>query len=202
MTSRTNRMTNTPIATCRPIGRESPLKQSTPTTDNGKTWHHVRAILVLPVAVTIVIPAALLWAQGSDTLHLSDTSMSLRITCGIIGTLAFACGATLMFLTIRLFVTVGRGTLAPWNPTQNLVAKGIYQRVRNPMISGVFMVLSGEALIFASTPIAIWTASFIIINLIYIPLFEERGLAARFGAPYELYCRQVPRWIPRVRKSK
>jgi hypothetical protein len=42
-------------------------------------------------------------------------------------------GLVLMVATIRLFVVVGRGTLAPWNPTKRLVVQGVYRHVRNPM---------------------------------------------------------------------
>jgi hypothetical protein len=38
----------------------------------------------------------------------------------------------------------------------------------------------------------------LILNLIYIPLVKERGLAKRFGDDYLLYKRNVPRWIRRL----
>jgi protein-S-isoprenylcysteine O-methyltransferase Ste14 len=36
-------------------------------------------------------------------------------------------------------------------------------------------------------------------NLVYIPLFEEPQLRARFGESYDEYCRHVPRVVPRMR---
>ncbi len=38
------------------------------------------------------------------------------------------------------------------------------------------------------------------VNLTFIPLFEEPSLSKRFGADYEEYRRNVPRWIPRLRR--
>ena len=70
--------------------------------------------------------------------------------------------------------------------------------MRNPMITGVLLVLVRESLFFASTAVATWAAVFFGLNATYIPLFEEPGLARRFGADYELYKRHVPRWIPRT----
>ena len=35
-------------------------------------------------------------------------------------------------------------------------------------------------------------------NLVSIPLVEEPGLRARFGAPCEEYCRHVGRLVPRL----
>jgi protein-S-isoprenylcysteine O-methyltransferase Ste14 len=103
-----------------------------------------------------------------------------------------------MVATIRLFGTVGQGTLAPWEPPQHLVVRGVYRHVRNPMISGVLFVLLGESLLTASLPLFRWFVVFALINAIYIPLVEEPGLVKRFGDEYRTYKRNVPRWIPRL----
>jgi protein-S-isoprenylcysteine O-methyltransferase Ste14 len=66
------------------------------------------------------------------------------------------------------------------------------------MIAGVFFVLLGETSFFGSMWLLGWCAIFFLINMIYIPLFEEPGLAKRFGDDYLLYKRNVPRWIPRL----
>jgi len=34
---------------------------------------------------------------------------------------------------------------------------------------------------------------------IFIVVFEEPALRQKFGGEYEAYCRQVRRWIPRLR---
>jgi protein-S-isoprenylcysteine O-methyltransferase Ste14 len=85
-----------------------------------------------------------------------------------------------MVATIQLFVTVGKGTLARWNPTQRVVVQGVYRHVPNPMISGVFFVLIGEALLAASLLLG-WFVFFVAVNVVCIPLVEEPGLVKRFG---------------------
>jgi protein-S-isoprenylcysteine O-methyltransferase Ste14 len=110
---------------------------------------------------------------------------------------ALLTGLWLAVETIALFGRVGKGTLAPWDPTRKLVVRGPYRRVRNPMISGVGLILLGEAAILGSAPILVELGLFALANLIYIPLIEEPDLAARFGAEYEEYRRAVPRWIPK-----
>jgi protein-S-isoprenylcysteine O-methyltransferase Ste14 len=67
------------------------------------------------------------------------------------------------------------------------------------MISGVLLVLLGESLVLRSAAHAVWTACFLALNLVYIPLVEEPQLARRFGAPYLEYGRHVPRVILRLR---
>src|SRR5262245_48112122 len=98
-----------------------------------------------------------------------------------------------MIATIRLFVKVGKGTLAPWEPPQSLVVQGVYQHVGSPMISGLLFVLLGESMITASLPLLRWFVIFSIINAIYIPLLEEPRLVQRFGDEYVTYKRNVPR---------
>jgi protein-S-isoprenylcysteine O-methyltransferase Ste14 len=63
-----------------------------------------------------------------------------------------------MAATIRLFLTIGKGTLAPWKPTQRVVVEGVYRHVRNPMISGVCFILLGDPMAkkLGSSPFMLW----------------------------------------------
>ena len=117
----------------------------------------------------------------------------------MIGGLLIAAGVALVVWTVTLFANVGHGTLAPWDPTSQLVVGGPYRHVRNPMITGVGTILAGEALFFRSWGISLELAVFAVVNAIYFPLVEEPGLQRRFGAEYEEYRARVPRWLPRVR---
>jgi protein-S-isoprenylcysteine O-methyltransferase Ste14 len=100
--------------------------------------------------------------------------------------------------TVRLFPKLGNGTPAPWDPTSKMIISGPYAYVRNPMITGVVLILTGEALMLSSWAIGIWAIVFLIINMFYFPLSEEPGLRKRFGKEYEEYCKNVPRYIPRL----
>jgi protein-S-isoprenylcysteine O-methyltransferase Ste14 len=164
-----------------------------------ETWKHLRAILLLPFMVTVVIPGVMLWLTGLDTLGLWQSAPATRVALPVLGSALLCLGLVLMVATIRLFVTVGQGTLAPWNPTQRLVVQGVYRHVRNPMIAGVFSVLWGEAVLAASVPLCCWFAVFVVVNAVYIPLAEEPGLVKRFGGDYLTYQQNVPRWLPRLR---
>ena len=113
------------------------------------------------------------------------------------GLALIAAGLAMWAWTVRLFARVGRGTLAPWDPTRKLVVEGPYRHVRNPMISAVLGVLLGEAALLGSVGIAVWAAAFAAVNTVWFVLGEEPGLERRFGAEYRAYKRGVPRWLPR-----
>jgi protein-S-isoprenylcysteine O-methyltransferase Ste14 len=142
----------------------------------------------LPATATLAIPALLAWRWG---INLGWWS--------VIGALLIAAALALFVWTVWLFVQIGRGTLAPWDPTRRLVVEGPYRYVRNPMITAVLTMLVGEALLLGSAAIAIWFGVFFTLNAIYFPLGEEPGLRRRFGTEYDEYARNVPRWIPRLR---
>lgn len=154
------------------------------------------SVLLLPFNVIVVVPAIMLWSwRGGDTRWPFD--YPLLAAPHALGLLLALLGLALLGATVRLFGTVGKGTLAPWDPTRELVVVGPYRHVRNPMISGVAITLLGVAVATGSALVLAWMALFVGINHAYFLLVEEPGLVRRFGAPYEQYRRQVPRWIPR-----
>jgi protein-S-isoprenylcysteine O-methyltransferase Ste14 len=153
-------------------------------------WRHLLAIGLLPVTVTAVVPALVLRRGGADVAAWPLV---------IVGVLLIVLGLALVAWTVALFATVGRGTLAPWDPTSRLVVRGPYRHVRNPMISGVLAILLGEAALFGSVPLLLWFAAVFVVNAVYFPLMEEPGLRRRFGEEYDTYRANVPRWLPRLR---
>jgi protein-S-isoprenylcysteine O-methyltransferase Ste14 len=144
----------------------------------------------------MVVPAVLLITGGVEVGW--GLPAWLAWLAPLAGVCLIAAGLVLMYRTITLFATVGRGTLAPWDPTERLVVLGPYRYVRNPMISGVLAILLGEAALFGSLPVLAWFAVSFAVNAIWMPLVEEPGLERRFGADYLEYKRNVPRWVPRL----
>jgi protein-S-isoprenylcysteine O-methyltransferase Ste14 len=67
------------------------------------------------------------------------------------------------------------------------------------MISGVVLLLLGEAALLGSFPLLVWGVSVFAVNAVYLPFVEERGLRRRFGEEYDEYRANVPRWLPRLR---
>ncbi len=160
------------------------------------TLRHLLAIGVLPFTVTVLIPW---WIAGRYGIVPALGSSKGGLVVQGSGVIILAAGLLLFASTLRRFAVEGHGTLAPWDPPRKLVVRGPYRFVRNPMISGVVFVLAGEAMLLASRPHAVWALTFLVINLVYIPLLEEPLLRLRFGESYREYCRHVPRIFPRLR---
>lgn len=161
-------------------------------------WRVFRAILALPFMVTVVVPLVLIVI----TRQLSPVRQALsplKIPLAVAGSILIILGVNLLIRTISLFSHKGRGTLAPWDPTERLVAQGPYRYVRNPMILGVLCILLGESILLRSPPLLIWFLLFLAANLVYIHFVEERGLIERFGESYLDYKSHVPGWIPNMR---
>jgi len=160
---------------------------------------YLLAVLVLPFTVTILVPS---WIARANGVSLRPPASLLEGALLAAGLALLATGLALFSASLYWFATAGRGTLAPWDPPRRLVVCGPYRRVRNPMISGVVLILFGEAGLLRSPPHALWAAVFAAFNLVFIPLLEEPWLEARFGDDYRRYRRHVPRFVPRLRAWK
>ncbi len=147
--------------------------------------------LILPITVLILVPA---WIE-------KDISIK-NIPIFAVGILVVLLGIAILSVTIYSFITIGKGTLAPWFPTGKLVISGLHSYIRNPMIIGVLVVLAGESIAFLSFKILIWMFLFFLINNLYFLLYEEPSLEKRFGNDYLDYKKKVPRWIPKLKSYK
>jgi protein-S-isoprenylcysteine O-methyltransferase Ste14 len=179
-------------------------QQETGRRDPVGAWNHVRAVLLLPFMNTVLIPSVALWLARDIGALRSALPDVATVILGILGAVVVAGGSTLVIRAIGLFVVRGKGTLAPWDPTEVLITEDIYRYSRNPMKAGLFLVLIGECLLTLSPALMVWTVCFITANIGYIRLVEERGLRKRFGAAYDEYRNSVPRWfgLPGVRRRR
>jgi protein-S-isoprenylcysteine O-methyltransferase Ste14 len=161
----------------------------------------LKAFLIFPMNVMGVIPAFLLWCSRPSGV-LESFSYSFNGARSFSGTMLVVLGAGLCWKTVSIFTEYGEGTPAPYDPPKKLVVQGPYVYVRNPMMVGVWLVLSGEALVFGSILLLLWFLIFLGLCLILIPVWEEPELQNRFGKPYQEYMQNVPRWIPRFPLNK
>ena len=80
------------------------------------TWQHLKAVILLPFMVTVVIPTIILHFTGLDGMAPQrPTPWNVLIVAG--AALLFVVGLVLFVTTVSLFAQIGRGTLAPSEPT-------------------------------------------------------------------------------------
>lgn len=98
------------------------------------------------------------------------------------------------------FGRTGHGTPAPVAPPKRLVAVGFYRYVRNPMYLGFLTGWAGLWVVFGHASLAmIAVACLVMLGVhLFVLGYEEPTLRRLFGEEYEEYCRNVPRWLPRL----
>jgi protein-S-isoprenylcysteine O-methyltransferase Ste14 len=161
------------------------------------TWDLIKAITILPGTVLAFVPAAILHFSR-ETRFSPDLQYPTEVTFWL-AVAIMSAGAFMAVKTVTLFRKSGEGTPAPWEPPKKLVVAGPYRYARNPMISGVILILLGETVVFNSWLLFLWMIVFVVGNMLYFPFFEEKELKQRFGEPYLEYMAHVPRWVPRFR---
>lgn len=114
----------------------------------------------------------------------------------LIGVAPLLAGAVLTVGSAAMF---GRRdtNIKTFNDPGVLVTNGAFGQTRNPMYLGFVLMLIGVALLFGS--VTVWVCPvlfFAIADRWYVP-FEERRMQATFGATFDDYRAQVPRWIGR-----
>ncbi len=150
----------------------------------------VAASLWFALVFFAAIPALLLCATGRELWPPPGASVWIGAA------LALLAQGVVVFHVVA-FVREGHGTHAPLLPPQRLVRRGLYRRLRNPMYLLYAFVILGEAIAWRSGALLAYAAAFWLLCHVYVVGLEEKFLRRRFGAEYEVYCREVPRWLPR-----
>jgi protein-S-isoprenylcysteine O-methyltransferase Ste14 len=116
---------------------------------------------------------------------------------GLLGLPPMAIGVAVYLWCAWDFATFGRGTPLPLDAPKQLVARGLYRHVRNPMYVGVLLVIFGQALWFRSVATLWYGLAIELAFHLFVLLYEEPTLKHKFGASYERYLQTVPRWAPK-----
>jgi len=77
----------------------------------------------------------------------------------------------------------------------SIARHGVYAHIRHPRYVGSFLAIVGASLIAARPALWVVAAVWTVLMLTAIGL-EEREMRVRFGAEFEAYAREVPRFIP------
>jgi protein-S-isoprenylcysteine O-methyltransferase Ste14 len=114
----------------------------------------------------------------------------------------FVVGTAIWLGCLDTFSRHGRGTPLPMDAPRHLVTEGFFAFVRNPIMVGELLVIWAEALYVASAGVVLYAAVISVAAHLSVVYVEEPELRRRFGERYEDYCRNVPRWLPQLRRHR
>ena len=153
---------------------------------------------LLYLGLTALFVFASLWVDRWFTfLHFNTIWWSLGLSV-----LLIVLGCVIMEWPVIAFLRT-RGTPVPLNPPPKLITTGLYAYIRNPMLTGLFLLMLGLGVLFGSLSLSfIFTPLFIALNILYLKAIEEKEMEKKFGEEYLEYKKRVPMFIPRLRKQK
>ncbi len=159
----------------------------------------LRTFFIALRALTFMTGFVLFWGWIALSVRALDRSSGILLPpwTEMLGIIFTGLGGVLVLLCAGVFIVRGRGTPAPFDPPEEIVAIGPYKYVRNPMYIGAWTVLIGFGLYARSHSILLFSLGWFLLVHMFVVFFEEPNLKRRFGATYGEYCRTVPRWIPR-----
>jgi protein-S-isoprenylcysteine O-methyltransferase Ste14 len=129
---------------------------------------------------------AVVAAARAQSVPLPISSISARVSGVFVGIAGLA-----ICLAARLMFTFRRA----WGLDFDLlITRGIYRWSRNPQVLGWFLMYCGIGLFHRSGAALVIAVLFLVAFVPWI-LAEERALQRRFGAPYEKYRAQTPRFF-------
>jgi protein-S-isoprenylcysteine O-methyltransferase Ste14 len=138
---------------------------------------------------------------------LLDEALALRwpipsTVSGLVSVPMMAIGVAVTAWSVFHFLKVN-GTPVPFNPPPTLVESGPYKYARNPMLTGVFILLFGIGFAIKSLSLVlIFTPLYVLANLWELKEIEEPELVRRLGEDYLSYRERTPMFIPGIRLRK
>jgi protein-S-isoprenylcysteine O-methyltransferase Ste14 len=150
-------------------------------------------LVIAPGVVAGLVPW---WITGWQT------GAAYPAVAQIIGVLLIVAGAAVLLVAFAQFALQGRGTPAPPIPTEQLVVRGLYRYVRNPMYIAVFAIIVGQALLLSRPVLLVYAGAVGAAFIAFVYGYEQPTLARRYGAQYEAYRQAVPGWWPRLTRQR
>lgn len=110
--------------------------------------------------------------------------------------LLLVAGAVITAWSVLHFLRV-KGTPVPFNPPPKVVDTGPYRYARNPMLTGVFLLLFGLGFALGSLSlVCLFTPLYMLFNVWELKRIEEPELVKRLGEDYVEYRTRTPMFVP------
>jgi protein-S-isoprenylcysteine O-methyltransferase Ste14 len=148
-------------------------------------------VLIFGVFTALFVLAAVLVDRALQLPQLLPESMRLPVSIPVI-----SAGVMITVWSAFHFLKV-KGTPVPFNPPPKVVDTGPYRYVRNPMLTGVFLLLLGIGFSINSfSLVLLFTPLYVLINVWELKQIEEPELVRRLGEDYIEYRSRTPMFIP------
>lgn len=148
------------------------------------------------------------WAAGGVALfhfraplyahRLERSALTWVLGCGVLALGVWLDRRVLREFSVRRLI--GLPEFHPERGVGEVVRGGIYAHLRHPRYLGYILTFFGLALLTGALGIFALAIVTVLMYVIVAPL-EERELRERYGAAYDAYAREVPRFIPRLRRK-
>lgn len=109
-----------------------------------------------------------------------------------------ALAGQLLRIAVIGYVYIIRGGKNARIYAEDLVTGGFFSHSRNPLYLGNILVLFGLFIIHNNPWVYAIGVPFFVIGYAAIVAAEEAYLREKFGAAYDAYARDVPRWFPKL----
>ena len=149
-------------------------------------------LLIVPAAVAGLVPWAIChWQVQPAFLGVEATRW--------LGIALIGLGIIPLVESFARFALKGLGTPAPVLPARHLEVSRFHRHVRNPIYVGMVAAIMGQAMLFADATLLAYAAVAWVFMHLFIVAYEEPRLHLTFGAEYDAFRTQVPRWLPRLK---
>jgi len=161
-------------------------------------------VFVRSIIFTIVVPCTVAgwvphWLSNSTLDGLMFGKAPSSLITDILGYILLVLGAAIYLWCVYDFTFIGRGTPAVFDPPKELVIRGLYEYVRNPMYIGVIFALAGQVFLYGSPIVLFYTVAIGVFFIAFVLVEEEPALHKKFGNDYDEYSRRVNRWLPKLK---
>lgn len=148
--------------------------------------------------VLVLLP----WAASRLDSLLPPLRLELPAAARLAGCMVFVVAFAVYNLATLHLTTRGRGAYVEFDPPARFVASGPFRWCRNPIAGAVVLMIAGEGLALSSGGVLLLALLAMGLAHLQVVALEEPLLRKRFGAEYEQYQSQVPRWIPRFPRGR
>jgi protein-S-isoprenylcysteine O-methyltransferase Ste14 len=146
-----------------------------------------------------ISPAVFLALLVATRPRLLGGSLDTDRWLDIAGLLASLTGQALRIAVIG-YAYIVRGGKGRKVYAEDLVTGGFFSACRNPLYVGNLLIYFGLIIVWNSPWMYAIAVPFYLFLYSSIVAAEEEFLHGKFGAAYDAYCHDVPRWVPDLRR--